>query len=1010
MKRIIIPFIALLATLGLSILDTKAQNEIYMADPVDYVPKSGKTHMTSISYEGPTNPNLEVSQVNILEGNFVDIEASVVYQYGVQELVLEIAPAIDFGEMLYSHVQITFNTNTDNWYELEFWMNQPGLDLGSISPSSQNILYEYTPQTLTYSSSDHSSIRFVEWQRKVGSGNWTDIPGATGYSYAPGSLSQTTEFRCLVTSLGYDEEYTSPVIVNVSSEFVPGAISGDQTIIPGYPPRLIVNSTSASGGAGPISYQWQSSLNATTPDPTNWTNIAGATSATYQPPALSVKTYYRRKATSGTQTVFSNTVTILMKSLLPEYLSFEPVANVVSNADKDTRTQGLKTFERIAILDGAGTDGFIERAFYYDYKGRVIQTVEKNRLGGVSRYSTKYDFVGNVLASHESHQTDDEATPDVKLTEFDYDHRGRLLSETTTLNGGTPAVVTYEYDELGKLATTTYGTGAGAVTETNEYNVQGWLTERSSSLFEMTLRYHDPVKSTSTPSYTGNIAEWEWAHTGSGADGTVNTYSFAYDPLSRLTDTRRFVGTSTTPTNSFTERNLTYDKNGNILTLERYGTSATTAVDDFAYEYEGNRLSTLNTADNSSGYSYSYDANGNMTTDGLNSLDFNYNYLNLLGEVRDSSDDLVAKYTFLADGTKAGVVNGEGDFGLEYLGSLVYQRNSSDEITLESAAFGGGRILVSDTGTGYSYTPNYFLTDHLGSVRATVNQNGVRTSMNNYYPYGLMWSNSGAQISGNRYLYNGKELQSVGMPAEAYVLDYGWRMGDSRLGRWPTQDRKLEKYYSISPYVFTLNNPIKNVDPNGLDVWEFDETGKIVNHIKDDTQDAFYRVNQVDGEWQRSGDGLVFDYGTVTDTKTTDITIEGGETKTLTMFAIEGGDNATKLFEFMAKPETTPNVEWEHVKTPSDQNIVGTMHTEGSSAVQGYLNRQGVTIKEAIHNHPRGTTTPSPADIRSGETIRDKSPNATFTIYVHPNQYYNYNNYLQPLVPNIEAITITPAK
>jgi hypothetical protein len=268
----------------------------------------------------------------------------------------------------------------------------------------------------------------------------------------------------------------------------------------------------------------------------------------------------------------------------------------------------------------------------------VIQTVEKNRLGGVSRYSTKYDFVGNVLASHESHQTAQNATPDTKLTEFTYDHRGRLRSDTTKLNGGNPAVVAYGYDELGRLATTTYGTGTNAVTETSEYNIRGWLTEKSSPLFDMTLRYHDPVKSTSSPSYTGNIAEWEWAHTGSGGDGTVNTYSFAYDPLSRLTDTRRFVGTSTTPTNSFTERSLTYDKNGNILTLERYGATATTAVDDLAdATYNGNQLASIE--NNGTEYAYGYDFNGNMTLDGLNSLQLEYNFLNLTGAVSDSSGD-----------------------------------------------------------------------------------------------------------------------------------------------------------------------------------------------------------------------------------------------------------------------------------------------------------------------------------------------------------------------------------
>ncbi|MDR1756016.1 MAG: hypothetical protein LBR65_03525 [Culturomica sp.] len=36
---------------------------------------------------------------------------------------------------------------------------------------------------------------------------------------------------------------------------------------------------------------------------------------------------------------------------------------------------------------------------------------------------------------------------------------------------------------------------------------------------------------------------------------------------------------------------------------------------------------------------------------------------------------------------------------------------------------------------------------------------------------------------------------------------------------WPTMDPKAEKYYSISPYAFTLNNPVRYIDPNGMEVW-----------------------------------------------------------------------------------------------------------------------------------------------------------------------------------------------
>ncbi len=36
---------------------------------------------------------------------------------------------------------------------------------------------------------------------------------------------------------------------------------------------------------------------------------------------------------------------------------------------------------------------------------------------------------------------------------------------------------------------------------------------------------------------------------------------------------------------------------------------------------------------------------------------------------------------------------------------------------------------------------------------------------------------------------------------------------------WPTPDPKAEKYYSISPYAYALNNPVRYVDPFGEDVY-----------------------------------------------------------------------------------------------------------------------------------------------------------------------------------------------
>ena len=67
----------------------------------------------------------------------------------------------------------------------------------------------------------------------------------------------------------------------------------------------------------------------------------------------------------------------------------------------------------------------------------------------------------------------------------------------------------------------------------------------------------------------------------------------------------------------------------------------------------------------------------------------------------------------------------------------------------------------------------------------------------------------------NAYLYNGKEEQ----PMPGKWLDYGARFYDAQLGRWHSVDPLAEKHMDNTVYSYVLNNPIVNIDPNGLTDW-----------------------------------------------------------------------------------------------------------------------------------------------------------------------------------------------
>ena len=497
-------------------------------------------------------------------------------------------------------------------------------------------------------------------------------------------------------------------------------------------------------------------------------------------------------------------------------LDFQPIEGLTATDGESLHydnATGSLTYEKLAVLANDTITGYHQRAYYYDYKGRLIQTVERDTEDGILCTSQRYDFVGNLIAQRESY-TRAGKTDDIDRT-FTYDDRGRLLSETTQVNGGELAVVDYEYDELGRLS----GRMLGTVEEQSDYDIRSWLTAKSSELFDMSLRH----------SYTGNITSWQWQHKGDpSGDGPQNRYEFTYDDLSRLTHTDQYVNGERVRQN--VERHLSYDRNGNLLSMIRYENGEEQC--NMKYQYQGNHLyrymedelvdvdfgaDTVTMLPSVLRFEnlkpwlalHEYDANGNVTKDWERGLDMSYNCLNLL-EYASDNDANAINYCYLADGTKLSATTAD-DCGFSYRGSFTYRTDESSQPdrVFESTPFGGGRIV----GTVDDETEvRYFLTDHLGSVRAVVNSGCEVLERNDYQPFGKRWVTPSMPVSDNRDRFNGKEDQSfAGLP----FSDYGARMYDYERGRWLTQDRFAEKYYSIGQYNYCAGNPVNYIDIKG---------------------------------------------------------------------------------------------------------------------------------------------------------------------------------------------------
>ena len=458
--------------------------------------------------------------------------------------------------------------------------------------------------------------------------------------------------------------------------------------------------------------------------------------------------------------------------------------------------------------DGAGQ---LYSVVYYDRRSRPVQRQSSNSLGGKETEYTAYNFTGQPTRLRHVHTAQGKAVR-TEVRTYSYDHAGRLLTVKHKLDAlGEVTLVNNVYDDLGRLQSKSLH-GSAVNKQTYTYNIRGWLTGVSGSKFTQNLYYNT---GNGVVKYNGSISSMTWK---AGNESTVRGYKFTYDGLDRLLNAiyGETAGISTNA-NRFSENVTNYDKNGNIKGLQRYGQTGASAyglIDNLTFTLNGNRLNRVDDAVTASTYGggfefkdgvkqaneYAYDANGNLTKDlnkGITGI--SYNCLNLPNAVT-FSDGSTITYTYGADGTKLRTVHkiGSATTTTDYCGNVIYENGVQKLLLTEE-----GYVTLSDS----KY--HYYLKDHQGNNRVVINQSGTVEETNHYYPFGGVFASAG---SIQPYKYNGKEFDNK---KGLNWYDYGARHYDAALGRFTTNDRFAEKYYSMSPYQYGANNPVNNIDVNG---------------------------------------------------------------------------------------------------------------------------------------------------------------------------------------------------
>jgi RHS repeat-associated protein len=419
-----------------------------------------------------------------------------------------------------------------------------------------------------------------------------------------------------------------------------------------------------------------------------------------------------------------------------------------------TRTWSMPTGSMERVLGSASS--FLSSTNYYDEKGEHIQTLKSNIKSGTDITTLQYRFDGRMLSSCNSHTNSSAGyTGFITLNKYIFDYIGRLTSIQKTI--GTNAAVTianYSYDDMGRMNSKILAPGySNPITglsqlETLNYsfNIHNQLTginrdyalksaglySKWTHFFGMDLGYDKTDNTFSATQLNGQVAGIAWNTMG---DDAQRKYDYTYDNASRLIKANfnqqqhsgdGWSNTSMDFSVSGTSGYITYDNNGNLLTMLQKGVmpgqSAPLVVDDLRYTYKPNSnkldsvtdqmiLTSLNgnfgdfkdgtNAANTS--DYVYDNDGNVVIDlNKNSQSLNngaagtpgihYNYLDKPDQIR-----IVGKGTILivysAGGEKLQRVfipeTGGSSVITTYIGAYTYQETSTSVTTASLPPFSG---------------------------------------------------------------------------------------------------------------------------------------------------------------------------------------------------------------------------------------------------------------------------------------------------------------------------------
>ncbi|MNS43444.1 hypothetical protein D3C72_758480 [compost metagenome] len=183
---------------------------------------------------------------------------------------------------------------------------------------------------------DGKSYEYL-WEFSIDAQSWQSAPGVSNAKdYQPVALTVTTFFRRVV-SMGVCNDLTSNTVtikivpVKISNNSIIQPLDNEKCGVDSFNPGVIDGTVASVTTGATFVYQWEQSIDGGS----SYTDIAGASAKSYDPPTLTQTTFFRRKVISNGTSDTSKHVFIIINNVGVSNNTITSVPDVIAGTAPD---------------------------------------------------------------------------------------------------------------------------------------------------------------------------------------------------------------------------------------------------------------------------------------------------------------------------------------------------------------------------------------------------------------------------------------------------------------------------------------------------------------------------------------------------------------------------------------------------------------------------------------------------------------------------------------------------